>query len=168
MPGVMILIGSRSDLPVAKSAAETLAKLGVPHSVHIASAHRSPERLRRLVESSDAEVFIAVAGLSAALPGAVASRTIRPVIGVPVSGKLGLDAILSVVQMPPGVPVAAVGLDSGANAALLAARILALSDRQLAARLEASMREMEEGVARESEELERELAGGGAGGGGGG
>jgi len=159
MTRVAIILGSKSDLPVARAAADVLKQLGIPHTTHVASAHRSPEHLRRLVGSSKAEVFIAIAGLSAALPGAVASMTTRPVIGVPVSGKLGLDAILSIVQMPPGVPVAAVGLDMGANAALLAARILALSDNPLAGRLEAMRREMEERAAAESQELERELGG---------
>ncbi len=151
---VAIVMGSKSDLAVAKQAADALRGLGVSCTLHLASAHRSPERLRRLMEESSADVFIGVAGLSAALPGAMASLTTRPVIGVPVSGKLNLDAVLSIVQMPPGVPVAAVGLDGGTNAALLAARILALSDPDLRSRLEARRREMEERVSMEAREIE--------------
>ncbi|MGQ9583040.1 MAG: 5-(carboxyamino)imidazole ribonucleotide mutase [Thermoplasmatota archaeon] len=154
---VAIVMGSKSDLPVAKQAAEVLRELGVRCTLHLASAHRSPERLKRLMEESGADVFIGVAGLSAALPGAMASQTTRPVIGVPVSGKLNLDAVLSIVQMPPGVPVAAVGLDAGANAALLAARILALSDPGLRGRLEARRRDMEEKISLESKDVEEAL-----------
>ncbi len=89
------------------------------------SAHRNPKELEEYISGSDARVFIGIAGLSAALPGVIASKTMRPVIGVPVSAKLGgLDALLSIVQMPPGVPVACVGIDNGENAALLALRIL--------------------------------------------
>ena len=128
-------MGSKSDMPVAKKAVSVLAELGVRYTVTVASAHRTPERVKGIVEDSDAHVFIAIAGLSAALPGAIAALTRRPVIGVPVSGKVNLDAVLSVVQMPPGVPVAAVGLDRGDNAAILAAEILALSDKGLANRL---------------------------------
>ena len=134
-PGVAIIMGSKSDLPVAERAVSVLRELEVPYTLTVASAHRTPERVRSLVEGSDAHVFIAIAGLSAALPGAVAALTQRPVIGVPVSGKVNLDAVLSVIQMPPGVPVAAVGLDRGDNAAILAAEILALGDGALAGRL---------------------------------
>jgi 5-(carboxyamino)imidazole ribonucleotide mutase len=128
-------MGSKSDMPVAKKAISVLAELKVRYTVTIASAHRTPERVKGVVEDSDADVFIAIAGLSAALPGAIAALTRRPVIGVPVSGKVNLDAVLSVVQMPPGVPVAAVGLDRGDNAAILAAEILALADKALSNRL---------------------------------
>jgi 5-(carboxyamino)imidazole ribonucleotide mutase len=103
----------------------------------VASAHRHPKKLEQIVESADAKVFIAIAGLSAALPGAIAARTTKPVIGVPVNVKLeGLDALLSMMQLPSGVPVATVGIDNGKNAALLAAEILALSDASLARKLE--------------------------------
>jgi 5-(carboxyamino)imidazole ribonucleotide mutase len=97
----------------------------------VASAHRTPEKVDQLVRDPDTEVFIAMAGLSAALPGAIAARTLRPVIGVPLHRGLGLDSLLSVVQMPPGVPVAAVGLDAAENAALLAVEILALHHPEL-------------------------------------
>jgi len=139
---VHIIMGSRSDMNVAEKATEMLDRLGIEHEVSVASAHRDPEAVHTIVTSSKAEVFIAIAGLSAALPGVVASHTQRPVIGVPVSGKVNLDSILSVVQMPPGVPVAAVGLDNGKNAAIMAARILALKDDALVARLDELAEEM--------------------------
>lgn len=123
---VTVLVGSRSDLEIAEKVRTRLTDLGVPCDVHVASAHRTPEKVDRLVADPSTDVFVAMAGLSAALPGAVAARTTRPVIGVPLNRGLGLDALLSVVQMPPGVPVAAVGLDAAENAALLAAAILAL------------------------------------------
>ncbi len=136
MPEVLIIIGSESDKHVAKKAVETLREFGVGCEVAVASAHRSPEKLNSLVKGSDAKVFIAIAGLSAALPGVIASKTKRPVVGVPVNVKLdGLDALLSVMQMPSGVPVATVGIDNSKNAALLAVRILALSDKGLAKKL---------------------------------
>ncbi len=125
MAEVLIIAGSKSDEAVVKKAEEALKECKVAYSVEYCSAHREPGRLDEIIASSDARVFICVAGLSAALPGVVASKTGKPVIGVPVESKLGgLDALLSVVQMPPGVPVAAVGIDNGKNAALLAARIL--------------------------------------------
>jgi len=154
---VAIVLGSRSDLQIARAAGEVLKQLGIPYSVHIASAHRTPGLLKELVEASAAEVFIGVAGMSAALPGAMAAHTTRPVIGVPVSGKVNLDAILSIVQMPPGIPVAAVGLDAGANAALLAAEILALGDPPLAERLKARRKEMQEKVIADGHDIEKEL-----------
>ena len=111
----------------------------------IASAHRSPEELDRYLRESKADVFIAIAGLSAALPGFVASRTLKPVIGLPRSAAMmGLDALVSMVQMPPGVPVAVVGVDSARNAAMLALRILSLLDPRLKEKLEEKRREMAE------------------------
>lgn len=157
MPRVLIVLGSKSDAPVARKAAELLAAFDVPAEVVVASAHRSPGRVHQLVTSSDAEVFIAIAGLSAALPGVIASATVRPVIGVPVSGKVNMDAVLSIVQMPGGVPVAAVGLDRGDNAALLALQILALKDQRLAERLLQHRREMAEAVERDSEEVSKDV-----------
>jgi 5-(carboxyamino)imidazole ribonucleotide mutase len=151
---VLILLGSASDAPVAEKAMGVFAKLGVQAKAYVASAHRTPERVEKLVKETDADVFIAVAGLSAALPGVVAAMTIKPVIGVPVSGKLNLDAILSVVQMPPHIPVAAVGLDRGENAALLAASILALSDEKLARALTDYRNDLKEKVERDSKAVE--------------
>jgi len=136
MVDVLIIAGSESDMPVAKKATDALDALGIKYDVKVASAHRQPDLLDKIVKGSGAKVFIGVAGLSAALPGAIASKTQKPVIGVPVDVKLsGLDALLSSMQMPPGVPVAAVGIDNGRNAAMLAARILALSDARIAAEL---------------------------------
>ncbi len=115
-------------MPVAEKAITILRKFGIGFDIAVASAHRTPARVEELVKGSDADVFIAIAGLSAALPGSIAAFTVKPVIGVPVSGTLSLDALLSVVQLPPGIPVAAVGLDRGDNAAILAAEILAVTD----------------------------------------
>jgi 5-(carboxyamino)imidazole ribonucleotide mutase len=123
---VAILVGSKSDLEHAEKVRARLGDLGVPCEVHVASAHRTPEKVDRIVADPEVDVFVAMAGLSAALPGAVAARTLKPVVGVPLNRGLGLDSLLSVVQMPPGVPVAAVGLDASENAALLAAEILGL------------------------------------------
>jgi 5-(carboxyamino)imidazole ribonucleotide mutase len=128
MVTVAILIGSESDRPVAEGAAKVFDEIGVDYEIRVLSAHRNPAELDNYISTSDAEVFIAIAGLSAALPGAVASRTGKPVIGVPVSAKLGgMDALLSIVQMPKGVPVACVGIDNGENAAHLALRILGVN-----------------------------------------
>lgn len=136
MVDVQILIGSKSDSEIGEAAKKVLEAHGVRSSIEVASAHREPDKVREIVGKSSAKVFICIAGLSAALPGVVASMTVKPVIGVPVSAKLGgLDALLSVVQMPPGVPVAAVGLDNGKNAGFLALRILALQDSKLAEKL---------------------------------
>lgn len=141
---IQIVIGSKSDMPVADKVTNMLNKFSVTYNLKVASAHRTPDIVKDLVEKSDADVFIGIAGLSAALPGSIAAHTMKPVIGVPVSGKVNLDAILSIIQMPPGIPVAAVGLDRGDNAALLAIEILAVTDKKLAKELEgyrANMRE---------------------------
>jgi 5-(carboxyamino)imidazole ribonucleotide mutase len=134
---VTVLVGSKSDLEPAEKVRARLSEFGVDCAVHVASAHRTPEKVDRLVADPTTEVFVAMAGLAAALPGVVAARTLKPVIGVPLQRGLGLDSILSVVQMPPGVPVAAVGLDNSENAALLAVAILALKYPELSARLAA-------------------------------
>jgi 5-(carboxyamino)imidazole ribonucleotide mutase len=133
---VGIVMGSDSDLPVMKKACEILDGFGVSYDVTIASAHRTPKKLAEFVaaeEEKGASVFIAGAGMAAALPGVVASMTLRPVIGVPLSGaKLdGMDALLSIVQMPSGIPVATVAIDGTKNAAYLAVEIGALSDPAL-------------------------------------
>lgn len=125
MVTIAILIGSESDRQIAEKTIKVLDNAGIDHDIRVLSAHRNPVELEDYIQKSDAQVFIAIAGLSAALPGVVASRTKKPVIGVPVSSKLGgLDALLSIVQMPKGVPVACVGIDNGENAAYLALRIL--------------------------------------------
>jgi len=136
LPKVSVVVGSRSDLELAERAVEVLRELGVECEVRVLSAHRNPKELEEYVSKSDAEVFIAIAGLSAALPGYIASRTLKPVIGVPRSVKLGgLDALLSTVQMPTGVPVACVGIDNSKNAALLAAEVLGLKYGEVRSRL---------------------------------
>ena len=130
---VAIVMGSKSDQAVADKAIKVLEAHKIPYEVRAISAHRNPEELDRyLKENRDSfAVIIAIAGLSAALPGVIAAKTEIPVIGVPVSGKLmGLDALLSMVQMPSGVPVGVVGIDNGENAALLALRILKVIPKQ--------------------------------------
>lgn len=129
MPDVAVIIGSASDSSIAEKATHILSEYEITYDLQVISAHRDPERLDEYVKTSNAKVFICIAGMSAALPGVVASKTRMPVIGVPVSGKLlgGLDALLSVVQMPKGVPVACVAVDGGENAAHLAARILGVA-----------------------------------------
>ena len=151
---VQIVLRSKSDMKVAEKAVAVLKELGIPYRLSVASAHRTPELVERLVNEADAEVFIAIAGLSAALPGVIASRTNKPVIGVPVSGALNLDAILSVVQMPPGIPVAGVGLDRGENAAILAAQMLALKDPAVGRALEAYRQRLRDRVVQDSKEVE--------------
>ncbi|RLG18607.1 5-(carboxyamino)imidazole ribonucleotide mutase, partial [Candidatus Micrarchaeota archaeon] len=129
---VMIICGSKSDMKIVEKVEATLDEFEVSYSSEICSAHRNPDQLDTILRTTRAKVIIAVAGLSAALPGACASRTIKPVIGVPVNVKLkGLDALLSMMQMPPDVPVATVGIDNGKNAALLAVEILALHSQKL-------------------------------------
>ena len=127
---IMVLCGSKSDLHIVEGTKQILDENNIKYKIEVASAHRDPERVHKIVKESEADVFIATAGLAAALPGVVASLTDKPVIGVPVSAKLnGLDALLSIVQMPPGIPVACVGIDNGKNAAHLAIRILKLKGR---------------------------------------
>ena len=129
---VLIIIGSESDRKIAEKAEETLKEFGVGFRTEVASAHRNPEKVEKILKETGADVVIAIAGLSAHLPGVCASKTIKPVIGVPVNVKLdGLDALLSIMNMPSGVPVATVGIDNGKNAALLAVQILAIADKGL-------------------------------------
>ena len=142
MKKVAIIMGSSSDLGVVEKAAETLAALSVPFEVHVYSAHRTPEEARQFARSARENGFgaiIAAAGKAAHLAGALAANTTLPVIGIPVKSSTldGLDALLSTVQMPSGIPVATVAIDGAANAALLAAQILAVEDGELAGRLEA-------------------------------
>ncbi len=127
---VSIIAGSESDKNVYEKAEKVLKENNIPYELKIISAHRDPDKLDDYLKSCQSLVYITVAGLSAALPGVVASKTEKPVIGVPVSAKLGgLDALLSIVQMPPRVPVACVGIDRGENAAYLAIRILNVSKK---------------------------------------
>ena len=143
---IQIILGSKLDMPVAKKAEKILKDFSVDYDIKVASAHRTPDYLKNIVEKNDADVFIGVAGLSAALPGSIAAHTTKPVIGVPVSGKVNFDAILSIVQMPPGIPVGAVGLDRGDNAALLAVEILSIKDSKLTKELENYRKKMKEKV----------------------
>jgi len=130
MPLVAVIMGSKSDQKIADKVTNKLDELKILYEVKVLSAHRNPDELAKYVKSSNVEIFIAIAGLAAHLPGVIASITTKPVIGVPVSSKIGgLDALLSIVQMPKGVPVACVGIDNGENAAILAHRILSLSKK---------------------------------------
>jgi len=153
MPKVLLILGSKSDLHVAERSIAVLKKFDVPYDIHVASAHRTPKKVEEIVTKSDADVMIAIAGLSAALPGSVAALTVRPVIGVPVGGAINLDSILSIVQMPPGIPVAAVGLDRGDNAAILALQILAVNDKKISKKLEEYRKEMADKIMKDSEEV---------------
>jgi 5-(carboxyamino)imidazole ribonucleotide mutase len=127
MADVAVISGSASDAAITDKVKKVLDENKVSYDAQVISAHRDPDKLDDYIKSSTAKVFIAIAGLSAALPGVIASKTDKPVIGVPVSGTLnGLDALLAIAQMPKGVPVACVGVDNGENAAWLAIRILNL------------------------------------------
>ena len=140
-PLVSIIMGSTSDLPVMEKACQLLDDLQVPFEVNALSAHRTPDAVERFANGAKErglKVIIAAAGMAAALPGVIAASTTLPVIGVPIKGMLdGLDAMLSIVQMPPGIPVATVGVNAAQNAAILAVEMLALSDEAIAQRLTA-------------------------------
>ncbi len=157
MKKVGIVMGSDSDMPVAEKAIQRLEKYGVPYEVHIYSAHRTPEAAREFSAKAAERGFgaiIALAGKAAHLAGSLAANTVIPVIGVPVKSSTldGLDALLSTVQMPTGIPVATVAIDGAANAAILAAQIIALSDDELAETLR------EERKANEAEVLAKDAA----------
>ena len=140
-PLVSIIMGSTSDLPVMEKAMAFLNEQQIPFEVNALSAHRTPdavENFARNAEGRGIRVIIAAAGMAAALPGVIAASTTLPVIGVPIKGMLdGLDAMLSIIQMPPGIPVATVGVNGAMNAAILAMEMLALSDKEIAERLKA-------------------------------
>jgi 5-(carboxyamino)imidazole ribonucleotide mutase len=148
---VLLILGSESDIPKVEPVVVTLSKLGISYELRVASAHRTPERVVELATGARERgfgVIIAAAGLSAALPGTVAAHTTLPVVAIPIAaGTLGgIDALLACAQMPPGVPVATVGIDAGRNAALLAAEILAVSDAALSGRLDVQRREQARAV----------------------
>ena len=150
-PVVGIIMGSSSDLETMAAARDTLQELGIPFEIKVVSAHRTPDEMYTYAENAAGRglrVIIAGAGGAAHLPGMTASKTVLPVIGVPVATPAlgGMDALLSIAQMPKGVPVAAMAIGNATNAALLAARILALSDPELKARLEAFARKMHDAV----------------------
>ena len=138
-PLVTIIMGSTSDLPVMEKACQLLNDMQIPFEVHALSAHRTPQAVEEFAHNAKdrgIKVIIAAAGMVAALPGVIAAQTTLPVIGVPIKGMLdGLDALLSIVQMPPGIPVATVGVNGAMNAAILAVQMLALSDETIAQRL---------------------------------
>jgi 5-(carboxyamino)imidazole ribonucleotide mutase len=160
MSWVCIIMGSDSDAEVMSQACAALDDAGVPYEMSVASAHRSPQRTKEVIAAAErdgASVFIAGAGMAAHLPGVVASFTTKPVIGVPlVGGALqGLDALLAVVQMPPGIPVATVAVGGARNAGILAAQIIALTDEALASRLREKRASMAEEVVRKSAKVEK-------------
>ena len=163
-PFVCIVMGSDSDSEVMAQACAALDELGVPYEMKVASAHRSPERTKQVIDEAErdgAAVFIAGAGMAAHLPGVVASFTTKPVIGVPLAGGAlqGFDALLAIVQMPPGIPVATVAVGGARNAGVLAAQIMAASDAALAARLKEERGKMAEAVAQKSKRVERSTRG---------
>ncbi len=146
MKKVGIVMGSKSDLPILQKAVDVLKELQVPYEVHIYSAHRTPEEARAFAAGARENGFgaiIAAAGMAAHLAGAIAANTTLPVVGIPCKGPVldGMDALLATVQMPTGIPVATVAINGGANAALLCAQILAVEDRELAARLDEKRRQ---------------------------
>lgn len=140
-PLVSIIMGSTSDLPVMEKACKWLEQQEIPFEINALSAHRTPDAVESFAKGAKARgirVIIAGAGMAAALPGVIAASTTLPVIGVPIKGMLdGLDAMLSIIQMPPGIPVATVGVNGAQNAAILAAEIMALADEKIAAKVEA-------------------------------
>ena len=162
MKKVGIVMGSDSDLPIIRKAVDTLKALGIPYEVHVYSAHRTPEEARCFAcnaRKNDFGVIIAAAGMAAHLAGAIAANTTLPVIGIPCKSQTldGIDALLSTVQMPSGIPVAAVAVDGGVNAALLSAQILALSDNTLAEKLERQRSEAKKKVLQKDAEISKEF-----------
>ncbi len=159
MKKIALIMGSDSDLPVVEKAISTLTDYGVPYEVHVFSAHRTPEQAREFAASARQNGFgaiIAAAGMAAHLAGAIAANTTLPVIGIPVKSKYldGIDALLSTVQMPTGIPVATVAIDGAANAALLSVQMLAIEDATLAKKLDTARRAGEEKVLAKNAEVE--------------
>lgn len=155
---VSIIMGSTSDFPVMEEAAKLLNEMEIPFSINALSAHRTPELVEKFARGAYGEgirVIIAAAGMSAHLPGVIAAMTPIPVIGVPINASSldGLDAMLSIIQMPPGIPVATVGINAARNAAILATQILATSDEALMAKLAAFKEELKGKIEKANEEL---------------
>lgn len=154
---ISIIMGSTSDLPVMEKAAKFLDEMDIPFEMNALSAHRTPSEVEQFAlnaESRGVNVIIAGAGMAAALPGVIAANTTVPVIGVPIKGMLdGLDAMLSIIQMPPGIPVATVGVNGAQNAAILAAEMLALSDESLAEKLKAYKQSLKQKIVKANREL---------------
>lgn len=162
MKKIGIIMGSDSDLPVVAKAVDTLKSFGVPYEVHVYSAHRTPVEAKEFSSNARANGFgaiIAAAGMAAHLAGAIAANTTLPVIGIPInSGKLdGIDALLSTVQMPSGIPVATVAIDGAVNAALLCIQILAVTDAELAAKLDEKRRKDAEAVLEKNAKIAERL-----------
>ena len=157
MKKVGIVMGSASDMPVVKKALDTLEAFGVPFEVHVYSAHRTPNEaaaFSRSAKENGFGVIIAAAGMAAHLPGVIAASTTVPVIGVPIKSTLeGMDALLAIVQMPPGIPVATVGINAAQNAGILAVQMLALSDTELATRFAAFKESLKRKIEKANEEL---------------
>jgi 5-(carboxyamino)imidazole ribonucleotide mutase len=155
---VSIIMGSTSDLPVMEAAARFLDEMHIPFEINALSAHRTPDQVGEFTKNAHQRgirVIIAAAGMAAHLPGVIAAMTTIPVIGVPIKASLdGLDALLSIVQMPPGIPVATVGINGALNAAILAAEILAISDMELHLRMVNYKEELKKKIVRANEELE--------------
>ena len=162
-PKVMIILGSSSDFIVAEKSIGIFEILGISYDVRVASAHRTHEKVKQIVEESTAngvEVFIGIAGLSAHLPGIIAANTHKPVVGVPVSVKLGgLDALFATVQMPVGAPVATVGIDRGENGAILAAQMVGIHDVNIRTKLSNMRREFFFKIKKDEEKLAEKLTG---------
>lgn len=156
-PIVSIIMGSTSDLPVMEKAAAFLDSMEIPFEMNALSAHRTPaevESFAREAKGRGVKVILAGAGMAAALPGVIAANTTLPVIGIPIKGMLdGLDALLSIVQMPPGIPVATMGVNGTLNAAILAVEMLALSDAQLATRLEDYKSNLKQKIVKANQDL---------------
>lgn len=159
-PLVSIIMGSTSDLPILRKAAAFLDEMEIPFEMNALSAHRTPaevERFAREAAGRGLKVIIAAAGMAAALPGVIAAMTTIPVIGIPINSTLdGRDALLSIVQMPPGISVATVGINGGLNAAILATQILALSDDAVARRFAAYREGLSQKIVKANEELKKE------------
>ena len=156
-PLVSIIMGSTSDMPVMEKACQMLNDLQIPFEVNALSAHRTPEAVENFAKNAagrGVKVIVAAAGMAAALPGVIAANTTLPVIGVPIKGMLdGLDALLSIVQMPPGIPTATVGVNGAMNAAVLAAQILALSHEDIAQRVARQKASLGEKIEKANKEL---------------
>lgn len=156
-PKVSIIMGSTSDMPVMEAAAKFLNDMHIPFEINALSAHRTPEKVERFAKNAQQRgirVIIAAAGMAAHLPGVIASMTTLPVIGVPIKASLdGLDALLAIVQMPPGIPVATVGINGAQNAAILAAEILATGDPEIHDKMVAFKEDLKKKIVKANEEL---------------
>ncbi len=158
-PRVSIIMGSTSDMPVLEKAAKLLDEFEIPFEINALSAHRTPEQVTEFAKNAKSrglKVIIAAAGMAAHLPGVIAAQTTVPVIGVPIKSDLeGMDALLAIVQMPPGIPVATVGINAGLNAAILAVQMLSLTDERIAERFAAYKESLAQKIVKANEDLSR-------------